>query len=136
MEIEKSIISVVTIAGAAFFLLSLGGCSNYPAGVYNSVPGKHDQAWNSPDKVGHAAAGAVIGAVTSLVAIAAGADPQDAVKIGCGTAVVAGIGKEVYDYHWPSAQGRKYAPGEGYWEMADAVATGGAGCIPALVMRF
>jgi len=108
--------------------ITLAGCSNYPPGVYNAEFGKKDQSWLSEDKGAHAAAGLIASAVVATIAASNGADSKTAANVGCAAGIATGIGKEIYDWKGPGRSG--------YWETADAVATGLGGCMPRVVMEF
>jgi len=55
------------------------------------------QSQIQPDKVKHFVAGTVISYTSSFVSYKLGASKKQAIFIGFGTAILAGLGKEIYD---------------------------------------
>ena len=104
-------------------ILALSACTNHPD--TNLFSGQKDRGLWSADKAQHAAAGIVTAAGTEAALGILDVDPVAfdingvEVRWSCITSILIGIGKEWWDV----------THGSGYYEVADAVYTGGAGCV-------
>ena len=79
---------------------------------------EYDNFFQQEDKKAHIAVSIMVGAIGNLLAVKNGANKEQAFWIGLGTALVIGLGKELYDEH-----------SYGGFSTADMVADGIGGVI-------